>query len=343
MSGGSRKRTKVKGLWVTEGGHYHARLWRNGKARWVPLGTDYAEAKRKLNRYKAGDTIPSREMVADITADWLKYLETRRSEKGQALSKTWVDRYLLRFFGGRLGSIDGEGIREYRVWLAKQKVGDESTLSAHTVTNILSDLRAFLNWAATPRPEGPGFLDRSPFPRHVMPTIPQETPKALEESEVEAVLGVGEPHAFVIRLGLGTGLRWGDLCALEAKQLKRDPDGWFFEITVEKTGKVLRVPVTDEGLLQEVRGRVGRLVTFTSKSTSTFNRTVCRRSDVKDFHVHRLRHTFASRYLRHGGQLAALQQILGHASIKTTERYARLLHRHVMEDAKRVAEGRKGA
>ena len=46
--------------------------------------------------------------------------------------------------------------------------------------------------------------------------------------------------------------------------------------------------------------------------------------------------TGCGRYLAAGGSLAALQQILGHASIKTTELYARLLHEHVMEDARRV-------
>ena len=56
------------------------------------------------------------------------------------------------------------------------------------------------------------------------------------------------------------------------------------------------------------------------------------------FHVHRLRHTFASRYLESGGQLAALKEILGHASIRTTERYAKLLLAHVQKDAARVQE-----
>ena len=65
--GGVRKRTRVKGLWETEGGHYHARVWRGGKAKWVPLGTNYEEAKRKLNRYKAGDPVPSREKVTLVT------------------------------------------------------------------------------------------------------------------------------------------------------------------------------------------------------------------------------------------------------------------------------------
>ena len=112
--------------------------------------------------------------------------------------------------------------------------------------------------------------------------------------------------------------------------------GWCLEVAVGKTGEVLRVPVTDQRLLREIRGRIGRLVPFSEKSGTVFNRTVRRRSGVERFHVHQLRHTYACRYLERGGSLAALQQILGHASVTTTERYARLLHSHVMQDAQRV-------
>jgi site-specific recombinase XerD len=89
-------------------------------------------------------------------------------------------------------------------------------------------------------------------------------------------------------------------------------------------------------LVAQIRGRVGRLVPFSGKSGTVFNRTVRRHSGVERFHVHQLRHTYACRYLERGGSLAALQQILGHASVTTTERYARLLHTHVMLDAQRV-------
>ena len=46
-----------------------------------------------------------------------------------------------------------------------------------------------------------------------------------------------------------------------------------------------------------------------------------------NFHV--LRHTFATMYLREGGMLAYLQQILGHSNIKTTMRYAHLANEYI--------------
>jgi integrase len=92
-------------------------------------------------------------------------------------------------------------------------------------------------------------------------------------------------------------------------------------------------------LLVEVRGRVGRLVPFASSSPGSFSRSVRRLSGIERFHAHQMRHTFACQWLERGGGLAALQQILGHASIDTTQRYARLSEEAVMREAKRIGQG----
>jgi site-specific recombinase XerD len=64
---------------------------------------------------------------------------------------------------------------------------------------------------------------------------------------------------------------------------------------------------------------------------------VRRHSGIERFHVHQTRHTFACQWLERGGGLAALQQILGHASIETTQRYAKLTDEVVMREAQRIS------
>ena len=103
-----------------------------------------------------------------------------------------------------------------------------------------------------------------------------------------------------------------------------------------KSSRLRRVPLSPE-TLGEVRTRVGRLVGYSWKSPGSFARAVRRASGVAGFHVHQLRHTFACRWLERGGSLAALQQILGHASIVTTQRYARLSDEMIRQEAERLA------
>ena len=68
----------------------------------------------------------------------------------------------------------------------------------------------------------------------------------------------------------------------------------------------------------------------------SFTRTARRMSGVQRFHVHQLRHTFACQWLEAGGSLAALQQLLGHSTVLTTQRCARLDEDAIRSEALRV-------
>jgi integrase len=110
------------------------------------------------------------------------------------------------------------------------------------------------------------------------------------------------------------------------------------EVSQTKSRRVRRVPVGG-GLLKEVRERVGRLAAYATGSPGSFATAVRRLSDIEGFQVHQTRHTFACQWLERGGSLAALQQVLGHASIETTQRYARLSDESVMREAARLESG----
>jgi site-specific recombinase XerD len=62
-----------------------------------------------------------------------------------------------------------------------------------------------------------------------------------------------------------------------------------------------------------------------------------RRGGLPWFHVNQMRHTFACQWMDRGGNLEALQQVLGHASIETTQRYARMSDEVVMREAERMS------
>jgi integrase len=308
------------------GPSWYVRLWREGQDQWVCLGEDFQEAKETLKGVRRGETpVRGGSTVRDVAERWLKlYVPTARGEKQVRMSVTRVSKYLAEFMGHRpLVAVKPDDIREYRLWLEAQD------LKPLTVVNLLADARCFFNWCVDM-----GLLERSPFPRRVMPRVQEEPPDRLTDGEVEAVLSVPEPHGFVVRLALGTGLRWGELTRAQASDVEQGA----LVVHQTKSGRLRRVPLAPD-VLAEIRSRVGRLVGFSCKSPGSFANVVRRASGVGRFHVHQLRHTFACRWVEQGGNLAALQQILGHASIVTTQRYARLSDEAVRREAERLAAG----
>ena len=97
--------------------------------------------------------------------------------------------------------------------------------------------------------------------------------------------------------------------------------------------KVRRIPLP-AAIAAECQGKVGRLVPFAS--ASSYRKTIQRKAGLPTFHPHRMRHTFACQWIAKGGSLAALQEMLGHQSITTTQIYARLSADMVQREAQRV-------
>ncbi len=255
---------------------------------------------------------------------WLAvYVANARSAKNMAMAAQRSRDFLEPFMGERvLSDVRPDDVREYRLWLQAKE------LAPRTVRHILTDLRCLFRWAAESE-----HLEKSPFPRRVMPRIQESSPDRLLDDEVAAVLAIPEPHAFIVRFALGTGLRWGELCRAEASHV----EGGMLVVSQTKSTRVRRVPLAP-ALIREILSKPGRLVPYTEGSAGSFAKYVQRHSGVARFHVHQLRHTFACRWVEGGGGLASLQQILGHASVVTTQHYARLSDESVRREAERVRE-----
>jgi integrase len=261
-----------------------------------------------------------------LAARWLDlYVATMRTPRNVMIATQRVRDYLEPFFGARMvGTIRPDDLRSYRLWL------ESRALAPRTVRHVLSDVRCLMHWAVAA-----GILQRSPFPARVMPRIEESFPDRLSDEEVEAILEIGEPQAFIIRLGLATGLRWGELCRACAEHVR----GTVLEVAHTKSRRVRRVPLSPE-ILGEIRQRRGSLVPYREGSAGSFNKLVRRRSGVPGFHVHQLRHNFACNWIAAGGSLPSLQQVLGHASVTTTQHYARLSDDEVRREAEQVFKRR---
>lgn len=260
--------------------------------------------------------------VAEAARRWLQvYVAIARSPRNVLMARQRVNDYLDAFMGNRvLAEIRPDDLRLYRIWL------EDCGLAPRSVRHLLGDARCMLNWAVESE-----LLERSPFPRRIMPRIQELPPDRLTDAEVSMLLRLGDPHGFVIRLGLETGLRWGEMCRAEPAHLVAG----MLLVSHTKSARLRRVPVQPL-LAAEIENRRGRLCPFVVGSAGSFNEFVARESGVARFHVHQLRHTFACRWIERGGSLSALQQILGHASVTTTQVYARLSDDHVRREAERI-------
>ncbi len=205
---------------------------------------------------------------------------------------------------------------------------ENQKLSVQSVSHLLADARCLLRWC-----EDTGLVQRSPIPRRLLPKIQERPPDRLTNGEAEALRSLPEPYGFICRLALGTGLRWAELTRAQASDVERG----FLVVSQTKSSKIRRVPLDGE-LLAEIRTHVGRLVPFAEHASGSFSRTVRKSTGLSRFHAHQLRHTFACEWLESGGSLAALQQVLGHASIVTTQRYARLTDEIVMAERVKMGE-----
>ena len=108
----------------------------------------------------------------------------------------------------------------------------------------------------------------------------------IRERDLDHITAIPDPWGFAVRLGLGTGLRWGEMQRAKAG----DVLGNVLTVSQTKSGRVRRIPL-GEGLLREIRSHVGLLLPF--RDPSVFARKVRRLSGVQRFHPHQLRHTFA--------------------------------------------------
>lgn len=308
------------------GRSYYVRLFDGGRDRWLSLGRDLEGAKEALEKVRRGEDLPTRSTVADLVTKWLdSYIRTARNEKGQRLAKSRTRLYLVPVLGAKeVTTVTPDDLRTYRLHLERLE------LSPQTVSNVLTDARCFFSWAEEAR-----LVQKSPVPRRLLPRIEERLPDRLTGEEAAALSDIPEPYGFVIRLGLGTGLRWGEMCRV----LPGDVQQGMLVVPRSKSGKVRRVPLAPE-LLLELRGKTGRLVPFREADPGTYSWHARRLSGVERFHPHMMRHTFACMWLERGGSLPGLQQILGHASIATTQRYARLSDDAVKREAVRTWEAK---
>lgn len=229
----------------------------------------------------------------------------------------------------------------------------ESTDAAPSAVT-LSDLEAFLgnrpDWKPSTREVVTaclrnlfGWMQRTgrradnpaaDLPRVLVPRgLPRPCP---DETIVATMATVPAREALMIRLGGELGLRRGEIATVRGDALAQTAEGWTLTVT-GKGGKTRRVPVDDDTLAAAVLER-GQGWTFPGKTDGHLRAEtvglLMSRALPDKWTCHTLRHRFASVAYAADHDIRAVQELLGHASVATTQIYTR-----VPDAAKRKAAG----
>jgi site-specific recombinase XerD len=268
--------------------------------------------------------------IAPLVREWLAELKVMgRSEETTKWYRQKMEWYLNS--GGGPSTLDGRTSAE-----VKRLLGSliDRGLAPNTIHGFFEVVRAFANWALRE-----GFPVDPAVTRMRPPKVPQTELETYTAAQQEAMLAAAAPGwpALAVQILLGTGMRVGELASLGVDDYEGDGDVGFLKVRRGKGAKFRRVPLSAR-LRREVDRYLSRhrVESQTSRLLIRIDGEPVRKVTIGyllkriklrvgfKVHAHKFRHTFATEYLRNGGDIERLRRILGHTSYVMVMRYLHL-------------------
>ena len=298
------------------------------------FANDYVERKRILHVFLKRLTeadFPG----TDLACVYLSHLY-RRNSKAKTLAANGIHIFQFLEFVKAIG-------RKSLIEITRRDIeafvefGQDRGLKPTSVKNKLGSVYAFYNWLVRENK-----MPAEVVARRFRIKVPDSLPQAMEPKDVRTLLSVFEAprdRAMILVL-LRTGMRIGELLRTRVRDvLFEDRKITIYEGEKNWTGRVVYLSEDAlEALLAWMRVRdPEKPVLFYGQGRQSMCYSTARGIffaglnmaglEHKGYHLHSLRHTFASELLNAGMRLEVLQQLLGHTSLEVTRRYARLTDR----------------
>lgn len=268
-----------------------------------------------------------------------------------------VSRHTLRAYAGDVGhfmafmhdhlgkepglnDLSEIGLRDFRAWMSRKAMGDTNNKGVGNASRArsLSGIKSFLTWL-----DKQGIMHNAAISSVRSPKLPHKIPRPLHQNQAMNVLDsadllcredwIGQRDRALFTLLYGCGLRIDEALSLNIDDLPRDG----FLRVVGKGNKERQVPVIDiveqtlEAYLEQCPfPREAARPLFIGARGKRLNQGVAQKA-MRDLRVtlglpetatpHALRHSFATHLLQNGANLREIQELLGHASLSTTQRY----------------------
>lgn len=278
--------------------------------------------------------------LATALVDWQRWLKVEKNVSRHTLRAYSGDlSQFVQFLSGHKGKaisiadVSDTSLNEFRGWMSRQTMNGRANASR---ARTLSGLKNFLTWM-----DKQGLAHNAAIKTVRTPKLPRKLPRPLHESQAFNIMAdTGDGDWVSLRdralftLLYGCGLRIDEALSLDIQHLPREG----FLRVMGKGRKERQVPVLPqiEKALSEYRaacpyGEDGTRPLFVGeKNGRRLNQGVAQKS-MRDLRrklglpetatPHALRHSFATHLLQNGANLREIQELLGHASLSTTQRY----------------------
>lgn len=285
-------------------------------------------------------------IVETAVADFLRHLRERNSSP-HTIKAYSSDLANFAVFGGSRSwkQIDHIAIRGFLSQLY------EKGLSKTSVARSLAAVRSLYKWLAQE-----GVVEQNPAKLVATPKLPKKLPRVPTIEEMNSVLDgkMPETAAFpqrdlmMLELLYGCGIRNSELTGINLDDIRLSAEA----ILIRGKGKKERyVPFGDSvkvalasylparlAALAELRKNTPALLInrrggrLTTRSVGRIIKQIAVAKGLSpDVHPHTLRHAFGTHMLEEGADLRAIQELLGHERLATTQRYTQLSMKHVLQ------------
>ena len=259
---------------------------------------------------------------------------------------TW-EKHLKPYFGPfRPGQLTSAMIENYKRFRVKQPTTRGPTTKPKTINKELSYLSSMCTWMALPENNKSLPL---PFIIKGFPASKTEppTPQVLTHPTMIRFIRAAEREKFrpIFAVYYYTGMRKTEVLNLRSDQINLDLN--TINVTV-KGGKIKTFPIHRKiRVYLRNRKRAGVRYLFTNPKTlkpwvdldCAISRAAKKAKISQHLHLHLFRHSFGVQSILSGIELRTTQQLMGHASSQTTERYTKLAAQHLVNEIDKFGGG----
>jgi site-specific recombinase XerD len=279
---------------------------------------------------------------------FLEYIEIERGRAVKTIEN--YDQYLTRYFTQmgikKTSDISEQNIREFRLWLNRQPGTGSGSMKRRTQNYYMIALRAFLKFLRKREIDSisPEKIELAKLPERELDLItPAELDRLMKSADGTEEKDLRDKA--ILELLFSTGLRVSELCSLDS-DLDLTQDSFSVRGKGEKVRVVFLSPAAKSAVATYLKARkdMAEALFVNARSDNSIPSRLTPRSVeriikkyamkagiTKKMTPHVLRHVFATDLLNNGADIRSVQQLLGHASINTTQIYTHITDAHLRE------------